>query len=108
MNFSMVPGIDCKKPFFEIRPGSRFSEMITIFVPMGLYMDQNRNQLEKATFWSNFEKRFCNRFLKAWQISSPVVDNSEKIGKFLYDPEKKTDPFYSTKMDQNDSIFNRS
>ena len=82
--------------------------MISIFVPMELFMGQNRNQLEKATSWSNFGKVFCNRFLKAWKISSPVVDNPEKIGKFLDDPKKKNDPSYSTKMDQNDSIFNRS
>ena len=56
--FSRLPGIDCAKPFFEIRPGTRFFELISIFAPMGLYMDQNRNMLEKVYFRSNFEKRF--------------------------------------------------
>ena len=30
--FSRISGIDCTKPFFEIRPGSRFFELISIFV----------------------------------------------------------------------------
>ena len=30
----------------------------SIFAPMGLYMDQNQNNLEKACSLSNFEKRF--------------------------------------------------
>ena len=42
----------------EIRPGTRFCHQIKIFVPMGLYMDQNLNLAKKAYSRSNFEKRF--------------------------------------------------
>ena len=56
--FSRPSAIKCKKPFFEIRPGTRFFVVISILVPMGLYMDQNRNNNERACSRSNFEKRF--------------------------------------------------
>ena len=56
--FSRLSAIEWKKPFFEIRPGTCFFLRISIFVPIGLYMDQNRNKKKKACSRSNFEKRF--------------------------------------------------
>jgi len=53
--FFGVSVIDCTRPFFEIRPETLF-EFDFDFRPMGLYMDQNRNKLEKACFWSNNSK----------------------------------------------------
>ena len=56
--FSRISGIDCTKPFFEIRPGSRFFELISIFASMRIYMETNRNMLEKhARSRSTFKKR---------------------------------------------------
>ena len=60
---------------FEVRPGLRFSELISIFGPMGLYMDQTRNKLVKACSRTNFEKRageivqktIGNQKLKHWR-----------------------------------------
>ena len=69
--FSRPSGIDCTKPIYEIRPGTRFSSLlysfISIFVSVGqiLYMDQNLNKLEKACSRSNFEKRFSA--IDSWQ-----------------------------------------
>ena len=75
MNYVRPDSQESIAPFYEIRPGTRFFELISIFEyrsSMGLYMDQNRNKLEKAYSRSNFIKR-CNRFLRVWKMLIQVV-----------------------------------
>ena len=52
-------GNPLRQTVFKIRPVISCFEQIKIFVPMGLYMDQNLNLLKKACFQSKYEKRFC-------------------------------------------------
>ena len=90
LTFSRLSGIDCTKSFFEIRPGTRFFELISIFVLMVLYTGRNSNKLV-----SYFEKRvefrktiWCNRFLRALRMLIQRVHNSKKkIESFFYDPK---------------------
>ena len=43
-----------RQTVFQNSTGNTFFEQIKIFVPMGLYMDQNLNRLKKACSRSNF------------------------------------------------------
>ena len=83
--FSKLSGIDCAKLFFEIRPGTRFFELISILVSMRLYMDQYRNKLEKACSRSNLEKRFGA--IDSWEFGKCYWGHiMRKNSKTFYDP----------------------
>ena len=93
--------IEGTKPFFEIRPGIRFFELISIFTPMGLYnMDQNWNKLEKACSRSNFEERFgAIDFLEPREFNLRGHAIQKKIENFVMMPQnwnfEKMDEFAS-------------
>ena len=82
VEFSKHSGINCTKQFFEIRPGTRFFELISILVHIKSHRGENRNQLEKAYARSNFEKRF----LSASRIQPQRTQFEKKIENFFTIP----------------------
>ena len=89
--FSRTSAIECKKRFFEIRPGTRFFLVISIFVSMGQYMDENRNKKKKACSRSNFEKRFFA--FNCWGSEEYYYSGNiiwKKIWKLFYGPDYKS------------------